>query len=164
MRNLYLLQETGTASFRRAFRNTVASAASITAPSGQNHPQKTAAQRDREERDDQRGPDQSDERPPRKGGGPRHQGIEPEKQVDRVREDVVVLVLRVQEEEDEKKEHRPLRHTPKRSRRLHPGIPGVFPFRSAMLLLYQRCRCGVRILPAEPAECSPSRSTCTMRS
>src|SRR5659263_438913 len=40
MRNLYFLQDAGTASFRRVFRNTVASAASITAPSGQNHPQK----------------------------------------------------------------------------------------------------------------------------
>src|SRR5512143_248413 len=39
-RNLYLLQDAGTASFRRAFRNTVASVASITAPSGQTHPQK----------------------------------------------------------------------------------------------------------------------------
>src|SRR5659263_574617 len=39
-RNLYFLQDAGTASFRRVFRNTVASAASITAPSGQNHPQK----------------------------------------------------------------------------------------------------------------------------
>ena len=39
-RNLYFLQDAGTASFLRAFRNTVASAASITAPSGQNHPQK----------------------------------------------------------------------------------------------------------------------------
>src|SRR5512141_880860 len=84
-----------------------------------------AAQRDREERDDQRGPDQPDERPPRKGGGPRHQGIEPEKQVDRVRKDVVVLVLRVQEEEDEEKEHHPLRDAPKRPRRLHPKSPAL---------------------------------------
>jgi hypothetical protein len=40
MRYLYRLQDAGTASFRRVFRNTVASAASITAPRGQNHPQK----------------------------------------------------------------------------------------------------------------------------
>ncbi len=99
---------------------------------------KEAAQHDREERDDQRGPDQPDERPPREGGGPRHQGIEPEKQVDRVRKDVVVLVLRVQEEEGEEKEHHPLRGAPKRPRRLHPGTPGVITFRSDMLLLYQR--------------------------
>ena len=108
-----------------------------------------AAQRDREERDDQRGPDQPDERPPRKGGGPRHQGIEPEKQVDRVRKDVVVLVLRVQEEEDEEKEHDPLRGAPKRPRRLHPGTSGVVTFLSAMFLLYQQCRRGAHILPVE---------------
>jgi hypothetical protein len=96
-----------------------------------------AAQRDREERDDQRGPDQPDDRPPRKGGGPRHQGIEPEKQVDRVRKDIVVLVLRVQEEEGEEKEHRPLRGAPKRPRLLHPGTSGVVTFLSAMFLLYQ---------------------------
>src|SRR5512141_1126765 len=84
-----------------------------------------AAQHDREERDDQRGPDQPDERSPRKGGGPRHQGIEPEKEVDRVRENIVVLVLRVQEEENEEKEHHPLRDAPKRPRRLHPKSPAL---------------------------------------
>ncbi len=39
-RNLYLRQEAGTVSFFRALRKTVAPAASITAPSGQTHPQK----------------------------------------------------------------------------------------------------------------------------